>query len=304
MKKPEARILTLVLLISSLVISRQGLSDSNSKKPSPPKSVWLAEADWLNAHLKDSDLIIVDTRGEKDYAQGHIPGAILLDLSEISLRTSNSDYEVSTDELTQKLSLLGITGTEQIIFYDESTGTRAPKALWMLTFAGYSRGRVLHGGMANWQKGRFPLSWEKTVRPPRPFVSKGNSAILASTEYVASRIRNANSVILDVRSREEYAGKDGSKHCARNGRIPGAIWLEWTQLLEGSNYLPVAELQKKLFQAGLTPDKEVITYCHKGNRASNTYLALQLLGYARVRNYIGSWHEWAARLDLPIEKEE
>ena len=112
-------------------------------------------------------------------------------------------------------------------------------------------------------------------------------------------------MILDVRSHDEYAGKDTSQHCSRSGRIPGAVWLEWTQLLENPlSYRQVTDLQKRLNDVGATPDKEILVYCHQGNRASNTYLALQLLGYARVRNYVGSWHEWAARLDLPMEKDE
>ena len=68
------------------------------------------------------------------------------------------------------------------------------------------------------------------------------------------------------------------------------------------NFKSVAELQKRLFDAGVTPDKEIITYCQSGSRSSNTYLALRILGYPRLKNYIGSWQEWSSRLDLPVEK--
>lgn len=296
--KPIREILIIGLLLLSAIPSYfEG-------RPAPPKSEWLVEAGWLNEHLKDR-VIIADTRTEQQYLQGHIPGAIWLDISGLGARTSESVLPLLHQELASRFSALGITGAEQVVFYDESMGTKAPKALWFLTYAGYRWGRVLHGGFGAWQKAGLPVSTEKTVRSARTFNVNANPAILASTEYVAKRIRSTTAVILDVRSREEYAGKDTSQHCARSGRIPGAVWLEWTQLLENPlSYRQVADLEKRLKDAGVTPDKEIVVYCHQGNRASNSYLALQLLGYPRVRNYVGSWHEWAARLDLPMEKDE
>lgn len=272
--------------------------------PTPPKSEWLVEVGWLNEHLKDR-VIVADTRTEQQYLQGHIPGAVWLDISGMGARTSESALPLLHQEIATRFSTLGITGAEQVVFYDESMGTKAPKALWFLTYAGYRWGRVLHGGFGAWQQAGMPVSTEKTVRPAKVFNVNVNPAILASTDYVAKRIGNATAVILDVRGRDEYSGKDTSKHCARSGRIPGAVWLEWTQLLENPlSYRQVADLEKRLKDVGATPEKEILVYCHQGNRASNTYLALQLLGYPRVRNYVGSWHEWAARLDLPMEKDE
>jgi thiosulfate/3-mercaptopyruvate sulfurtransferase len=273
-------------------------------RPIPYKSEWLVEADWLNEHLKDR-IIVADTRTEQQYLQGHVPGAVWLDISGLGARTSESALPLLHQELAAKFSTLGITGAEQVVFYDESMGTKAPKALWFLTYAGYPWGRVLHGGFGAWQKKGLSVSTEKTTRPARSFSVNANPAILASTDYVAKRIRSSTAVILDVRSRDEYAGKETSQHCARSGRIPGAIWLEWTELLENPlSYRQVADLERRLKAIGATPDKEILVYCHLGNRSSNSYLALQLLGYPRVRNYVGSWHEWAARLDLPLEKDE
>ena len=302
---PKARIFRFshVVLLAGLLLMSATASYFQGR-PAPPKSEWLVEAGWLNEHLKDR-VIIADTRTEQQYIQGHIPAAVWLDISGLSARTSESALPLLHQELAAKFSTLGITGAEQVVFYDESMGTKAPKALWFLTYAGYRWGRVLHGGFGAWQKAGLPVSTEKTVRPARTFNVNANPAILASTDYVAKRIRSATAVILDVRSRDEYSGKDPSQHCARSGRIPGAVWLEWTQLLENPlSYRQISDLQKRLNEVGATPDKEILVYCHQGNRASNSYLALQLLGYARVRNYVGSWHEWAARLDLPVEKDE
>jgi thiosulfate/3-mercaptopyruvate sulfurtransferase len=290
-----------IFLANVLLLSTGSTLES---RPTPPKSEWLVDAPWLNEHLTDR-IIIADTRTEQQYLQGHIPGAVWVDISGMGARTSESALPLLHQELAARFSALGITGAEQVVFYDESMGVKAPKALWFLTYAGYRWGRVLHGGFGAWQKAGFPVSTDKIVRPAKTFSVNANPSVLASTDYVAKRIRSSTAVILDVRSREEYAGKETSQHCARSGRIPGAVWLEWTQLLENSlSYRQVADLEKRLKAVGATPDKEILVYCHQGNRSSNSYLALQMLGYARVRNYVGSWHEWAARLDLPMEKDD
>jgi len=299
----KRRTLSQVILLAIFLLSR-GTGSYLEGRPSPPKSEWLVEAGWLNEHLKDR-VIVADTRTEQQYLQGHIPGAVWIDISGLGARTSESALPLLHQELTARFSALGITGAEQVVFYDESMGVKAPKALWFLTYAGYRWGRVLHGGFGAWQKAGFPVSTDKIVRPAKTFSVNANPSVLASTDYVAKRIRSSTAVILDVRSREEYAGKETSQHCARSGRIPGAVWLEWSQLLENPlSYRQVADLQERLKDVGATPDKEILVYCHQGNRSSNSYLALQMLGYARVRNYVGSWHEWAARLDLPMEKDD
>ena len=90
---------------------------------------------------------------------------------------------------------------------------------------------------------------------------------------------------------------------ARGGAIPGAVHLEWTNNLgpDGA-FKPADELQADVRAAGVTPDREVVTYCQGGYRAAHSYIALRLIGYPRVRNYIGSWKEWGDRIDLPIEQ--
>ncbi len=91
----------------------------------------------------------------------------------------------------------------------------------------------------------------------------------------------------------------------RGGAIPGAVHVEWSRNLgpDGA-FKPAGELRAMYEAAGVTPDKEIVTYCQGGYRAAHGYLALRLLGYPRVRNYTGSWKEWGDREDLPIEKPE
>jgi thiosulfate/3-mercaptopyruvate sulfurtransferase len=266
---------------------------------------WLVDLAWLQTHLHDEDLILVDTRADKDYAAGHIPRALLLDLADLAPRTSEQELSAFQEELKKRFALLGYTGSEKVIFYDDGAATRAPHTLWNFMYAGGKNGRVLSGGFAAWKKAGFPLAWDRFSRPERPFPLNIDSSLLASSERVNQRLKDFSTIILDVRSQAEFAGSNPSTGGSRLGHIPGARWLEWTSLLGPDHqYLPPAEMKKKLSEAGVTPDKEVIVYCHRGNRASNTWLALRALGFFNVRNFIGSWAEWSARLDLPVAAEK
>ena len=125
--KPRTFRLSHVILLAGLLL----LSATGSYfqcRPTPPKSEWLVEAGWLNEHLKDR-VIVADTRTEQQYLQSHIPGAVWLDISGLGTRTSESALPLLHQELAAKFSTLGITGAEQVVFYDESMGTKAPKAL-------------------------------------------------------------------------------------------------------------------------------------------------------------------------------
>ncbi len=107
-------------------------------------------------------------------------------------------------------------------------------------------------------------------------------------------------MILDARTDGEFYGT--TVRARRGGAIPGAVHVEWTRnLTPEGEFKPAAELKQMYEDAGVTPDREVITYCQGGYRAAHSYLALRLLGYPRVRNYVGSWKEWGDREELPIQ---
>ncbi len=107
-------------------------------------------------------------------------------------------------------------------------------------------------------------------------------------------------VLIDTRTVEEYSGT--TVRASRGGAVPGAVHIEWTRnLTSAGDFKPASELKQMYEDAGVTPDKEVIAYCQGGYRAAHTYIALRLLGYPRVRMYLGSWQEWAERKELPVE---
>ena len=107
-------------------------------------------------------------------------------------------------------------------------------------------------------------------------------------------------MILDTRTDGEYTG--AAVRARRGGAVPGAVHIEWTRnLTPEGDFKPASELKKMYEDAGVTPEREVITYCQGGYRAAHSYVALRLLGYPRVRMYVGSWKEWGDKEELPVE---
>ena len=106
-------------------------------------------------------------------------------------------------------------------------------------------------------------------------------------------------VILDTRSEKEWLGSD--RRAARGGTIPSAVHLDWENHLTGDGRLKAAgELASMFEERGVTPDKDVLAFCNTGYRSAPAYLVLRMLGYPRVRNYVGSWQEWGNRDELPV----
>ena len=245
--------------------------------------------------------LLIDVRPAENFCEDHLPGAVHLDLFGISsVDTSPAPLRAFFWIIEHLLASRGVSNEVPVVVYDDTSGIRAARIFWFLEFFGHPDTRVLDGGYQAWVARGLPVT-QRAVKPvPTEWTGTRDATILADWADVRDRLHAPGSVILDTRSDGEYCGT--SVRAARGGAIPGAVHLELTNILgpDGA-FKPAAELKQMYERAGVTPDTDVVTYCQGGYRAAHSYLALRLVGYPRVRNYIGSWKEWGDRADLPIE---
>ncbi|MBI3015420.1 MAG: sulfurtransferase [Candidatus Tectomicrobia bacterium] len=264
-------------------------------------SDYLVTSDWLNEHRQDAGLLIIDARPRTDYESEHIPGALHHDpFPHHVYDTSPQAIFGFQKQMEEIFCGLGLQPQHTVVFYDEISGMRAPRCLWILEYLGHSQVKILDGGLAAWKAQGFPVSQEIPAPGMGSFNPNPRESLLATYQDILDRLHQPGVVLLDTRRESEYRGTE--VRSARGGTIPGSIHLEWTRNLNGDGTIKNAAELRQLYEAHhVTPDKEILVYCHGGYRSANTYLALKLLGYPRVRNYLGSWGEWGNRPDLPIE---
>jgi len=265
---------------------------------------------WLAEHLKDGSAIAVDCRSPAEYASkegGHIPGALNAYPYGVAARSTPAGQAQFRAFVVDYLTELGITGTETLVFYAESNDTNDARGLWTAEFAGYTRTALLAGGLRQWRADGHATDTEPARRAPVAFTPHWDEGTYATADDVAARVGKPGAVLLDVRSEDEHTGSASGRYAGVNprlGRVPGSVWVEWTELraADGTYKSPEA-IRALLARKGVTPDQEVVTYCQGGGRAALAYTALKGAGFGQVRHYVGSFGDYSQRDDLPIEKD-
>ncbi len=256
----------------------------------------LISQNQLKKDLTKSNLILVDCRSYKEYSEGHIPGAVNLDLFYYHwLDTSKEGIKSFEKQMINLLSFLGVTKNKIIVFYDEVSGMSAARGVWLLLYFSHLDTYLLDGGFKKWKSLGLPIEIKTNGFKPAKFSGRINKNIIAGYEYINKRIGKIK--LIDARTKEEYNGD--LIRAARRGHIPTAINIDWTLNIQNDGTMKSAKELSKLYK--LSKNDEIITYCQGGYRAANSFLALKKLGFKNVKVYIGSWGEWGNKLDLPIE---
>jgi thiosulfate/3-mercaptopyruvate sulfurtransferase len=276
--------------------------------PAPRTLPALVSTEQLAEWQRGGRISLIDVRSDVfTYLKGHLPGAAYVNTE--TLRAT--DRGVPAQLLPAKayadlFSRLGLTFDRPVVIYSagETGNIDATFLAWLLAGFGHPRVYVLNGGYFKWELEHRPVVQlypriDAVAFPPGPFLPER-----ASLGDVRRAIATQEAVLVDARPPAQYAGEAGAQ--MRRGHIPGAINHYWqddlTQVGFGHVWKGADELRKSYAAQGITPDRNIIAYCNSTTEASHVHFTLRyLLGYPRVRIYVGSWTEWAERAELPIE---
>ena len=266
---------------------------------------YFVSTEWL-VDNRDQALIL-DVRHAPLYWLGHIDGAQHVSRDQF-LSTRNEVKSLVPDfaDIAILLGSLGATQDTPVIVYAEDNNPYAARLVWTLHYHGHSNAYVLDGGYQKWSKEGHPTSLLSSTKPEpvdyRVVELPGYPDVRAEADYIRTRIDHPYTVVWDTRRTSEFIGTEVRAN--RGGHIPGAVHLDWTELqknVDGVNVLRSrAEIISLLNERGLTPDREIVAHCQTGIRSSYATLVLMGLGYERIKNYDGSWIEWANNPALPI----
>jgi len=206
----------------------------------------------------------------------------------------------------------GISGKERVVIYEDAMDNgygRSCRGYFILKHLGHDNVTVLHGGFQRWLEENLPVSNIVPVPAKKVFAANPDHSIILTSEEMLASINNPEIIILDCRDRSEWIGISSSPYgpdfTPRKGRIPGAVWIEWYEVMEHEGTIPwfkePEDLREVFARVGINTESIVHTYCFKGARTSNVYISMKLAGIKNVRNYFGSWNEWSRDPSLPIE---
>lgn len=265
----------------------------------------LVSTEWLAGELGASDLRVVDASmflpehhrdARAEFEAGHIPGAIFLDLDE--LRDLDSDLPAmlpSAEKFASRMQSLGLGDGSRIVIYDDSPIKTAARAWWMFNLFGAHDVAILDGGIAKWKAEGRDVEAGKATNRHRHFTVFKDEASLATKDDVAAAL-DAGTQVVDARTAGRFAGEEPEpRPGVTPGHMPGAVNLPHSRLYnEDGTWKQGDALRAAFADAGVDPEKPMITTCGGGVTAAVLAFGAQLLGNKQVKLYDGSWAEWGS----------
>lgn len=267
----------------------------------PHKLPLVIEASQLQGLLGTPDLLPVAVCSEPVFHSSHVPGSALVTPAELVSGEKPAVGKLpGLERLSALFSRIGLTPATHVIAYDDEGGGWAGRLIWTLDVLGHRNYSYLNGGLVAWLAGKHPVQSGAASVKPSHFTAVVDTSQLVSLASVKQQIGNPGAIVWDARGSDEYAGTKIT--ALRNGHIPGAVNLDWLELMDRNNGLrlrPLPELEARLCSLGITADKQIITHCQTHHRSGLTYLVGKALGMD-IKAYDGSWSEWGNQADTPI----
>jgi thiosulfate/3-mercaptopyruvate sulfurtransferase len=274
----------------------------------------LVSTEWLAGQLKSSDLIVFDAswympaesrQPEAEYRLAHIPGALFFDIDAIADTESVLPHMAPTAARFERMvGALGVTAASRVVFYDQKGVFSSARGWWLMRLFGHEHCAVLDGGLPKWRREGRALE-QATAPTPAAAVFRAslNARYLRGLGDVLENLQSQRELLLDARSADRFHARVPEPRAGlRGGHVPGSRSLPFTELLSAEQtLLPAAELRARFEARGVGAHSAVVTSCGSGLTAAVLNLGLEVAGLPMGALYDGSWSEWGARAETPIE---